>query len=123
MFIRSVKLGIESYLPLSALSRDSSLRFLASDGYSYTLEPDTFNLSTSRVTLGLDPHTHGFYKLLIVFHAGHIISLRTNTGDALAGVCRVLGLPHAKVKWLKLRKCLRAASCDRLALTTSSVAY
>jgi hypothetical protein len=109
MFIRSVKLGIESYLPLFALSRDSYLRFQASAGYSYTLEADTFNLSTSRVTLGLDPLTHGFYKLLIVFHAGHIISLRTYTGDALAGVCRVLGLPNAKVKWLKVRKCLRVA--------------
>ena len=106
MFIRSVKLGIESYLPLFALSRDSSLRFHVSDGYSYTLDPDTFNLSTSRVTLGLDPD---FYKLLLVFHAGHIISLRTYTGEALAGVCRVLGLSHAKVKWLKLRKCLRVA--------------
>jgi hypothetical protein len=123
MFIRSVKLGIESYLRVLALSRDSSIRFQASDGYSYTLEPDTFNLSTSSVCLGLDPHTHGFYKLLILFHAGHIISLRTYTGDALSGICHVLGLPQAKVKWLKLRKCLRVASCDKLALTTSSVAY
>ena len=128
MFIRSVKLGIEYYLPLLALSRDSSIRFQTSGGFSYTLEQETFNLGTSSFTLGLDPrHTeHGSYKLLIVFHAGQIISLRTHTGDALAGICRVLGLPHAKVEWLKLRKCLREALvllCDKSALTTSSIAY
>ena len=99
MFIRSVNLGIETYLPLSALSRDPPIRFQVSDG-SYTLDPETFNLGTSSVCLGLD--THDYYKLLIVFHSGQIISLRTDTGDALAGICRVLGFSHKKVKWLKL---------------------
>lgn len=123
MFIRSVNLGIETYHPLSALSRDPSIRFQVSDG-SYTLDPETFNLGTSSVFLGLDPHTpHDFYKLLIVFHSGQIISLRTDTGDALAGICRVLGFSHKKVKWLKLRKGLKAVSKAKVALTTSSIAY
>jgi hypothetical protein len=67
MFIRSVSLGIETYLPLSALSRDPRIRFQVSDG-SYTLDPKTFNLGTASVCLGLDPHTlQSYYKLLIVF--------------------------------------------------------